>query len=100
MILGTLLFVYLFTWSGLANAENVKVAYNESKECIAKTYMLKYILEEKVKIKVEITKLSIEESWKGVAEGKYDALLCAPLPEQQALYNKYKLNVVGPNWMD
>jgi ABC-type proline/glycine betaine transport system substrate-binding protein len=102
MFLGTLLFVYFFACVGLAHAQNVKVVCNESKECIAKTYMLKYILEEKVRIKVDIIKLSIEEGWKGVAEGKYDALLCAPLPEQQALYNKYKLNIVdfGPNWMD
>jgi ABC-type proline/glycine betaine transport system substrate-binding protein len=96
------LFVSLLTSVKSANAQTIKVVYGDTKECIAKTYMLKYILEERVRIKVEMTKLSIEEAWRGVAEGKYDAMLCVTLPEQQALYNKYKLDIIdfGPNWMD
>jgi ABC-type proline/glycine betaine transport system substrate-binding protein len=96
------LLLSLLTSLTAADAQPVKVAYGDTKECIAKTYMLKYILEQKVGIKVEITKMSIEEAWKSIAEGKHDAMLCAPLPEQQALYDKFKLSIVdfGPNWMD
>jgi ABC-type proline/glycine betaine transport system substrate-binding protein len=100
--LATFLISILFISPTLASAQAIKVAYGETKECIAKTYMLKYILEQKVGIKVEITKMSIEEAWKNIAEGKYDAMLCASVPGQQALYDKYKLSIVdfGPNWMD
>jgi ABC-type proline/glycine betaine transport system substrate-binding protein len=40
--------------------------------------------------------------WKGIAEGKYDAMLCADLPNQQVFFDQYKLAIVklGPNWMD
>jgi ABC-type proline/glycine betaine transport system substrate-binding protein len=80
----------------------ITVVYGDWKEAIAKTYMLKYILEEKMGVKVKIKKASIEEMWKGIAEGKYDAMLCADRPDQQAFYDKYKLAIVdfGPNWMD
>jgi ABC-type proline/glycine betaine transport system substrate-binding protein len=101
LALGALL-LSLFSSLAAADAQPIKMVYSDTKECIAKTYMAKYILEQKVGIKVEITKMSIEEAWKNIAESKYDAMLCASLPEQKVLYEKYKMSVVdfGPNCRD
>lgn len=100
ILLGVLVFAISASFS-LAKAADITVAYGDWKECIAKTYMLKYILEEKAGIKVEIKKMSVPEMWKGVSEGKYGAMVCAILPEQQKYYDQYKLDIVdlGPNWM-
>jgi len=78
------------------------VAYVETKESIAKSYMLKYILEEKLNVKVNLVKTTVEDMWKGLVEGKYDATLSATLPEQKAYYTKYakKVEDLGPNWID
>ena len=102
MFLTTFLMVSLLTFLTAADAQPIKIAYSDTKKSIAKTYMLKYILEQKVGIKVEITKMSLEEAWKNVSESKYDAMVCASLPEQKVLYDKYRLNVVdfGPNCRD
>lgn len=97
---GIIILMMLTTFS-LAKAADITVVYGNWKECIAKTYMLKYILEEKVGIKVEIKKMSVPEMWKGVSESKYGAMVCAILPEQQKYYDQYKLDIVdlGPNWI-
>jgi ABC-type proline/glycine betaine transport system substrate-binding protein len=102
MIFIVLLAASLLTSSSLAKEGKITVLYGDWPAAIAKTYMFKYILEEKVGIKVEIKKMSVEEMWKGIAGGKYDAMLCADIPAQQAFYDKYKLAIVdfGPNWMD
>ena len=88
--------------AAIAAAPEVTVAYIETKESIAKSYMLKYILEEKVGVKVNLVKTTVDDMWKGLAEGKYDATLSATLPEQKAYYTKYakKIEDLGPNWID
>jgi ABC-type proline/glycine betaine transport system substrate-binding protein len=80
----------------------VTVAYVETKESIAKSFLLKYVLQDKVGIKVNLVKTTVEEMWKGIAEGKYDATMSATLPEQKAYYSKYAKQVedLGPNWID
>ncbi|HVO65119.1 MAG TPA: glycine betaine ABC transporter substrate-binding protein [Syntrophales bacterium] len=88
--------------AAIAATPMITVAYVETKESIAKSYMLKYILEEKLGVKVNLVKTTVDEMWKGLAEGKYDATLSVTLPEQKAYYNKYakKVEDLGPNWID
>ncbi len=88
--------------AAVAAPPEVTVAYVETKESIAKSFLFKYVLEEKVGIKVNLVKTTVEDMWKGVAEGKYDATMSATLPEQKAYYTKYLKQVedLGPNWID
>jgi len=101
LVIGGILVCVLMAFLSPAWASDLTVVYGDWKEAIAKTYMLKYILEENVGIKVELKRMTVEEMWKGVAEGTYDAMVCATLPEQQAYYNKHARAIVdlGPNWM-
>jgi glycine betaine/proline transport system substrate-binding protein len=102
MVLGTLLVFLIFSSLSAADSQRIKVAYVDSKESIAKTYMFKYILEDMVGLKVDLYKVSMKEMWKGLAGGRYDASLSVVLPEQKTYYAKYRNRVIdlGPNFMD
>ncbi len=102
MVLGTLLVFLIFSSLSAAESQRIKIAYNDSKESIAKSYMFKYILEDMVGLKVDLYKVSVKEMWKGLAEGRYDASMSVVLPEQKTYYARYGKQVIdlGPNYMD
>jgi len=105
MLLMALVAAYALTVAvpaAVAAPPEVTVAYVETKESIAKSFLFKYVLEEKVGIKVNLVKTTVEDMWKGIAEGKYDVTMSATLPEQKAYYTKYTKQVedLGPNWID
>jgi len=102
IVMGTLLVFLIVSSLSAAESQRIKVAYNDSKESIAKTYMFKYILEDMVGLKVDLYKVNVKEMWKGLAEGRYDASLNVVLPEQKTYYARYGKRVIdlGPNYMD
>jgi len=102
MALGTLLVFLIFSSLSIAASQSIRMAYCDTEESIAKTYMFKYILEDMVGLKVDLHKVSVKEMWKGLAEGRYDASLSVVLPEQKTYYAKYRNRVIdlGPNFMD
>lgn len=101
-VLGTLLVFLIFSSLSAAESQRIRIAYDDSKESIAKSYMFKYIIENMVGLKVDLYKVSVKETWKGLAEGRYDASMSVVLPQQKTYYARYGNRVVdlGPNFMD
>ncbi len=98
-VLSITMFVAPATW---AAKPTVTVAFIEENQSIATSYMFKYILEEKVGVQVNLVRTSVDDMWKGIAEGKYDASLSADMSTQKAYFNKYRKEIedLGSNWID
>lgn len=103
LALAAMLSIVLLTAPAAWSAKpTVTVAFIEENQSIATSYMFKYIMEEKVGVQVNLVRTTVEDMWKGIAEGKYDASLSADTSTQKAYFNQYRKEIedLGPNWIE
>lgn len=80
--------------------DELVLAYVEWSSEIASAHLIKAVLEEKMDMDCELVAVSADEMWKGIAEGRYDAMVAAWLPHTHAYYyEQYKgqFEDLGPN---
>lgn len=103
-----LIALLLFSFSLSAKGEitenktgkTLKLAYVAWSSETASAYMIKAALQEKMGVDVELHEVSAPEMYKGVAEGRYDAMAAAWLPLTHKHYYetyKHQLDDLGPN---
>lgn len=101
----TALSIFILTISMLSAskvvANELTIAFFDQPEARAKSQMLRHILEINTDYTVTLKETSLEDMWKGIAEGRYDGSVSIMLPYQADLLKQYADDVedLGPNWI-
>ena len=81
-------------------SEKVELGYVEWATEVASTNVVKVALEDQLGVEVEITPVDAAVMWQGLANGDFDAIVAAWLPETHRDYfarTKEKVDYLGPN---
>jgi glycine betaine/proline transport system substrate-binding protein len=82
----TLAILVSFSVLTYAADDELTLAYVEWSSEIASANLVKAVLEEKMNVDCKIVAVSADEMWKGVSEGRYDAMVAAWLPQTHDHY--------------